>query len=130
MILIAADYDQLTPYLAEIDDSLKERVFATWPGPVTWLWPAKQTVSSLVRGQHDTIAVRITAHPAASELCRVFGGAIVSTSANKSGEVPAKSAAEVRTAFGSKIDYVIEGVVGELNQPTQIKDVITGSIIR
>ena len=130
LILIAAEFEQLTPYLAEIDNALKERVFVTWPGPVTWLWPAKPTVSSLIRGKHDTIAVRVTAHSLAAELCRAFGGAIVSTSANKSGEVPAKSAAEVRTAFGSKIDYVIEGAVGELAKPTQIKDTKTGRVLR
>ena len=130
LILIAAEFEQLVLFLAEIDDSLKEKALATWPGPITWLWPAKQGISSLVRGQHDTIAVRVTAHSLAAELCRAFGGAIVSTSANKSGEVPAKTAAEVRVAFGREIDYVIEGAVGVLDKPTQIRDALTGNVAR
>jgi len=130
LILIAAEFEQLTPYLAEIDNALKERVISTWPGPVTWLWPAKPTVSSLIRGKHDTIAVRVTAHSLAAELCHAFGGAIVSTSANKSGIMPAKSAAEVRVAFGREIDYVIEGAVGVLDKPTQIRDALTGNVAR
>lgn len=130
LILIAANFDQLTPFLAEIEDSLKERVLATWPGPVTWLWPARPTVSSLLRGKNDTIAVRVTAHSLAAELCRAFGGAIVSTSANKSGIMPAKSAAEVRATFGRKVNFIVEGAVGNLTKPTQIKDTKTGRVIR
>ena len=130
LILIAAEFEQLLPFLAEIDDSLKEQALATWPGPVTWLWPAKPVVSNLVRGKHDTIAVRVTAHPLAADLCHVFGSALVSTSANKSGQLPAKSATEVRAIFGSNVDYVIDGEVGALAKPTQIRDVVTGEVMR
>jgi len=129
-ILIAADFAQLTPYLAEIENSLKERVLASWPGPITWLWPAKSGVSDWLRGEHATIAVRVTGHSLAAQLCRAFGGALVSTSANVSGNLPAQNAEQVRAQFQDQLDYVLEGELGGLVKPSQIRDVVSGSIVR
>ncbi len=130
LILIAADFDQLAPFLAEIEGSLKERVLATWPGAVTWLWPAKPEVSTWLRGEHVTIAIRVTDHPLAAQLCRAFGGALVSTSANLSGNPPARNAEQVRAQFGDQLDYVLEGEVGGHAKPSQIRDAVSGSILR
>lgn len=130
LILIAADFHQLHPYLAEIDVALKANALATWPGPVTWLWPAKPTVTNLLRGTHATIAVRVTAHPLAAALCREFGGPLVSTSANLSGKPPTRTAEEVRSQFGDTLDYILEGKTGGLSSPSQIRDVLSGQIIR
>lgn len=130
LILIAAEFEQLAPYLAEIDPSRKTEIFSTWPGPVTWLWPAKPSVSSLLRGTHETIAVRVTAHPLAAELCRAFGGPVVSTSANLSGQPPTRSSEEVYEQFGDQLDYVVVGQVSGLSRPSQIRDALTGAVIR
>jgi L-threonylcarbamoyladenylate synthase len=130
LILIAADFQQLRPYLAEVESALKEKILATWPGPVTWLWPANPAVSSLLRGKHDTIAVRVTAHSLAAALCREFGGPLVSTSANLSGKPPTHTADEVRSQLGDQLDYVLEGEIGGLSRPSQIRDAVTGEIIR
>lgn len=130
LILIAADFLQLRPYLAEIDNALKAKILATWPGPVTWLWPAKPTVSSLLRGKHDTIAVRVTAHPLAAALCREFAGPLVSTSANLSGKPPTRSADEVRNQLGEQLDYVLEGKVGGRTKPSEIRDALSGEVLR
>jgi len=130
LILLAADFQQLHAYLAEIEPALKASVLATWPGPVTWLWPTKPAVSRLLRGIHETIAVRVTAHPLAAALCRAFGGPVVSTSANLSGEQPIRTAEDVRVHLGDQLDYVLEGQVGELARPSEIRDVLSGKIIR
>ena len=130
LILIAAEFEQLLPFLDEIDDSLKEQVLATWPGPVTWLWPAKSGVSTWLRGEHATIAIRVTDHPLAAELCRAFGGALVSTSANVSGNQPARNAEQVWAQFKDQLDFVLEGEVGGLAKPSQIRDVLSGKNFR
>ena len=130
LILIAAEFEQLSPFLDKIEDSLKEQVLASWPGPVTWLWPAKSGVSSWLRGQHTTIAVRVTDHPLVVELCRAFGGALISTSANVSGKPPARNAEQVRAQFNDQLDYIIDGEVGGLAKPSQIRDVLSGKVLR
>lgn len=130
LILIASSFDQLEPYIEELDDQTKQRILPTWPGSVTWTLPAKQHTSKLLTGRHNTIAVRVTNHPIARQLCEKWGGALISTSANISTNPPTRNLHEVSRIFGDKINYILDGKVGNLTQATQIKDGQTGKIIR
>jgi len=130
LILIAAEFSQLEKYLQPIAEDKRQPVLASWPGPYTWLWPVKDEVSALVRGQHPTLAVRVSAHPVVQQLCRSFGKAIVSTSANPAGASPARTADEVRKYFNDQIDYIIDAELGASAQPTEIRDVMSNKVIR
>jgi len=130
LILIACDFAQLEPYVERPSRAALERALATWPGPYTWVFPCAAGVSPLLVGAHDSIAVRVTAHPVAAELCAAFGGALVSTSANVSAHPPARSASEVRLAFGRRIDALVPGALGGLDKPTPIRHVVSGLILR
>lgn len=130
LILIAADLDDLAPWIEPPTPEIRKRVSATWPGPVTWLLPASADCPALVRGEHDTLAIRVTAHPVAAGLCRAWGGPLVSTSANHGGGEPARNAAAVRALFGDAVDLVVEGEVGDLRRPTPIRDARTGETVR
>lgn len=130
LVLIASDINQLLPFIKTLDRKTKDKVMATWPGPVTWLLPAHPLVSPLLRGAHDTIAVRITAHPVAARLCHTLGQALVSTSANIAERRPAKNTFEVRRNFGDTIDYLLPGRTGERQQPSEIRDALTDKVIR
>lgn len=130
LILIAAAPAQLHPWLLELEPRQRETVLASWPGPVTWLWPARAEVSPLLRGAHSTLAVRVTAHPLAAQLCQRFGKPLVSTSANLAGEPPARSAAEVRDRFGAAPDAVLDGPTGGQARPSMIRDARSGEVIR
>jgi L-threonylcarbamoyladenylate synthase len=129
VILIAANARQLRPYLAAISPELQNRMRATWPGPHTWLVPAAQDCPAFLRGHHDTLAVRVTAHRQAADLCRQVGMALVSTSANLSGGKPAKTADQCRRLFGKRV-LVIPGRIGARRRPSTIQHLITGEIIR
>ncbi len=126
LILIAAAIDQLAPYVA----ATPAHVAATWPGPYTWLLEPRASVPHWITGAHPRIAVRVTAHAQAAALCRRAGMAIVSTSANRAGQHPARSHREVLRRFGMDIDYVLPGRVGDLDAPTPIRDAVTGGSIR
>jgi L-threonylcarbamoyladenylate synthase len=130
LILIASDFRQLTPWLAPLDSANEQRAFATWPGPVTWLWPAGPAAPALLRGSHDTLAVRVTDHPLAGALCARFGGPLVSTSANLAGRRPARNALQARLRLGGRFDILLPGATGGRTQPTEIRDARTGAIIR
>src|SRR5512134_2349746 len=95
VILIAACLEQFLSYLLPLDAEALAKVSSTWPGPVTWLIPARPNVPKWLRGQHSTLAVRVTAHPLAAALCRLWGRPLVSTSANLSGRPPARTALAV-----------------------------------
>lgn len=129
LILIAHDLASLEPWLGPLDATMRARVEPTWPGPITWLLPAAD-VPRLLTGDHDTLAVRVTAHPVAAALCRAWGGPLVSTSANPAGGEPARTADAVRAQFGATVDVVVEGNVGGLDRPTPIRDGRTGETLR
>lgn len=129
LILIASHPRQLRPFLAELAPALRRRMHVPWPGPHTWLAPASQACPAFLRGSHDTIAVRVTAHPDAARLCWLAGMALVSTSANLSGGKPAKTAEECRRLFGKRA-LVIPGRIGTRRRPSTIQHLATGEIIR
>lgn len=130
LILIAAAFQQILPFVEPLDPALTAHIQATWPGPVTWLLPARPAVPHWLRGGHDTIAVRVTAHPPAAALCETFGGALVSTSANRAGHPPARSPLAVRRTFGDGLDYILHAPLGGLLRPTEIRDGRTGAVVR
>ncbi len=130
LILIAADPDQLAPYLAPLPAARRRVVNATWPGPVTWIWPARPGTPDWLTGGRDSIAVRLTAHPLARALCRAWGGALVSTSANPHRRPPARTALQVRRYFGDHLDLILHGATGPARRPTEIRDARTGARLR
>ena len=130
LILIAARFEDLQPYIATLPAETLSKVRKSWPGPVTWLLPARPEVPYWLRGSHAALAVRVTAHPLAAALCRACGGVLVSTSANISSRPPARTALAVRRSFGADIDYVLSGALGGLDRPTPIIDARSGRLVR
>lgn len=130
LILIAADFSQLEPFLQPLSPSDRLRLAATWPGPYTWLIPARPETPRWLRGRHDTLAVRVTAYPLAAALCQACGHPLVSTSANRSGHPPARNALAVRRRLGRDLDYIVPGPTGGAAQPTDIRDLRSGRRVR
>jgi L-threonylcarbamoyladenylate synthase len=130
LILVAADFGQLLPFVEPLDAARMAHVFGSWPGPVTWLLPARRTTSPLLTGPHSTLAVRVTAHPVAAALCRAWGGALVSTSANRSGRPPARTGLQVRLRLGPQVDFLLNGPCGGRSRPSTIRDGRSGAEVR
>lgn len=132
VLLIGADFDQVAPWIDReaTPPAAIERARASWPGPHTWIFPRAQGVPAWIAGDHSGIALRVTAHPIAAQLCRAFGGALVSTSANRHGQPPARDAQAVRRAFGDELGALLDGPLGGLERPTSIRDAISGMSIR
>lgn len=130
VILIAANLTQVEDY-AELDGLRKlERIQASWPGPNTWLLPAKPHVPTWVRGKHTTIAMRIPGHALSQALCRDFGHAIVSTSANRHGQPALLTTESVVAELGEELDFVLDAPVGGAASASTIRDAISGEILR
>lgn len=129
LILIAADFNQLQHFIEPVTAEILTQLEFTWPGSTTWLLPVRSVIPDYLTGEHDTIAVRVTAHKQTAELCRAFGGAIISTSANLAGMRPAKSTREVRWRL-EELDYVLSGQCSGSDQPSEIRDSQTGEKVR
>lgn len=120
LVMVAANFEQLAPWLEPLTAEQQSLVQATWPGPVSWVLPCKASVSKWLKGEHQTLAVRVSAHPMVKALCEQTGP-LVSTSANPAGEEPARSLAEVMAYFPQGLDYLLPGELGGRAQPSEIR---------
>lgn len=130
LILIAADLAVVEHLVDLAAVPCCDEILSTWPGPATWLVPARPCVPRWLRGAHDSIAIRVTAHPVAAALCRAFGGAIVSTSANLSGRRPARTALDLWRQFSREEIHFVPGHLGGDRRPTRIFNAVTRCRIR
>jgi L-threonylcarbamoyladenylate synthase len=130
LILVAASEQQLEFLLAGLSPQQRLTLSGTWPGPATWLVPHGGRVPPWIHGAHDTVAVRVSAHPVVSSLCSAWGGPLVSTSANPSGCRPPRLGFQVRRYFGQRLDYLLPGEVGHASRPTTIRNLASGEIVR
>jgi len=129
LILIASRFQQLRPFITPLSSEQLARALSVWPGPHTWLMPARHSCPPWLTGKHASIAVRITAHPDCIRLCENVGMALVSTSANISGGKALRSARGCHQLFGNRVK-VIPGNSGGQPKPSTIQDFVSGKAIR
>jgi len=130
LILIAAHIDMFEPYLTGITSEQRQCMAATWPGPVTWLVPNNGLGPPWITGGQSSVAIRVTAHPVAAALSHLFGGPIVSTSANPQSLPAAISLTKIKAYFGDNIDAFTSGCIGQASKPSEIRDLVSGRVIR
>ena len=120
----AAELDALPP-------AARAAVLASWPGAETWIVPTNR-FSSLVTGEGKpaAVAVRVPGHEQARRLAAAFGGPIVSTSANLSGQPPARTEITARRALGRQVDFVLPGATAGRGGPSRIRLAANGAVLR
>ncbi len=129
LILIAANYAQVAPYILPLSPAEQCKLQSDGAKVVTYLMPARASTPHWLRGEHSTLAIRLTAHPFAKLLCRTARSALVSTSANRSGQRSIKTYAECQRLFGNNV-WVLQGQVGKRKQPSTIQAWLDGKIVR
>ena len=129
LILIAANVEQVQPY-TDCTHAQLNKLTTKKNAQLTWLVPANPHCPGWVTGQHDSIAIRFTNHPIAKKLCKYTKHALISTSANRSGQEPARNALRVKQIFTNELDWILHAEVGAHSRPTEIRDYNSGDIIR
>jgi L-threonylcarbamoyladenylate synthase len=129
LILIASDYHQVVPFIQPLTAAEQQRLQQDGAQAVTYLMPARPSCPRWLRGVHESLAVRLTAHAFARQLCRSVDSALVSTSANRSGMRAAKTYAECSRMFGKSV-WVLGGRVGKRKRPSTIRAWAGDRIVR
>lgn len=145
MIVIAPSIASIQPFFNNLVESQIQAILQSWHNQnnhqqaTTWLFPIPKDLSinipDWVTGGRDSLAIRVIAHPMIAQLCHSLissnnpYGFLISTSCNPSGETPAKNLAEAQNYFGNTIGYFDDKTLG-FSQPSQIKNAITGELIR
>lgn len=133
VILLAGSIEQVAHLIAPLQENIRLQILDSWntssERATTWLLPATSDIPTWIKGNHPSVAVRVTQHPLCKILCEHFGGFIVSTSANPAGLTPATTLNEAQTYFKDQT-YYLDGSLGSCHQPSKIVDALTGQVIR
>ncbi|QAX82305.1 L-threonylcarbamoyladenylate synthase [Candidatus Pseudomonas adelgestsugas] len=129
LILVADNICQFNFLLDGFPNIWVERMVNTWPGPNTWLVPHQNLLPEWVTGMHDTVALRVSHHPLVRDLCALVGP-IISTSANPHGRPAARTRIRVEQYFRGQVDMVLGGSLGGLENPSLIRHLATGEVVR
>lgn len=103
--VIVADLNIMAGY-AHIGKRARLLAEKFMPGPLTLVVDKKNIPDIL---DPEEIAFRISSHPVAQDVARMFGGLITATSANISGQAPMYAIDEVLETFGDTVDLIIDG---------------------
>lgn len=129
LIVISHSIETALDYIDSPSEELIKKLHRSWPGPNTWIVPARG-LNDLITGGRDTVALRVSAHPVCRQLCEAFGDVLVSTSANISGKPPALNTLQLRRQFPRGVNHIISGALGDSSRPTQIIDARTDTVLR
>ncbi len=130
VILVASSLQQLQPWIMLRCPEDGAALQVPQLRPTTWLVPAADRVPWWIRGEHETIAVRITRFAPVVQLCEMVHSALVSTSANVAGHRPGRNALSVRKSMVNQVDMILAGDTAGVAQPSEIRDFYSGRVIR
>ena len=111
----------------EIPDAAHHLMRQFWPGPLTLVFRASPLIPEPSRGPEETVALRYPKHEICNQLVAAAGGPLIATSANRTGQPPAKTAAEVAEMFGNQLAMVLDGGAAAADRPSTLVDVTSGA---
>lgn len=109
LICHIADWKHLEELVDELPDEAITLSKAFWPGPLTLVLPKKTSVSGLVTGGLEQVAVRWPKHEIAQDLIRRVGHPVAAPSANVSGRLSPTRLEHVWLQLGKKVDCYLDG---------------------
>ena len=95
-------------YAAEWRPRVAALAAAFWPGPLTLVVPKRDTVSAIITGGGDSVALRAPRHPVTLAILERLGEGFVAPSANRYQTVSPTRAEHVASSFeGSPVDVLV-----------------------
>jgi L-threonylcarbamoyladenylate synthase len=105
--VLGRDVDALAEVVV-FDRAAKRLAERFWPGPLTLVLPRAATFDVYLGEGEPGVAVRVPDDPIAGEVLGA-AGILAVTSANRSGEAPARAIEEAKAAFGDDVHVYLDG---------------------
>ncbi|CEK09666.1 L-threonylcarbamoyladenylate synthase [Legionella hackeliae] len=106
---VAQDWD-LSKWVSFVPEYARILIDKFWPGPLTLVLKSNlATVSPLITGGQDTIALRSPKHPIAQKLLQELNFPLVAPSANPFGKISPTTAEHVRDSFKENELLILDG---------------------
>ena len=109
LILHVSETTEIENFCHSIPDSAYRLAERFWPGPLTMVLPARDTVPKCTTAGLPTVAVRCPDNAVTREIIRLSGCPIAAPSANISGKPSTTTAEHVMHDHDGKIDAVVDG---------------------
>ena len=107
--LLLADVSQIPSVARDIPEIAWLLAKHFLPGGLTLVLYKSPSVSSLITGESEKIAVRVPAHPIPIALLEGLDAPITGTSANLTGRPSPLTTREVHNQLGDRVDLIIDG---------------------
>ena len=119
-ILLAdvTDLEKIAKFVPQAAQGLIERF---WPGPLTLIVPKKSTLPQAI-STNEGVAVPTPDNETARAVIRAAGGAVATSSANRSGDPPAQSAEQALSGLAGAVAIVLDGGPTGQSMPSTIVD--------
>lgn len=108
LIVLTDNSIKLDYYLSEVPAIAIDLIDASTEKPLTIIYDSARNLASNLIAEDGSIAIRITNEKFSNELCKRFRKAIVSTSANISGEPSPQSFDEISDIIKEGVDYIVK----------------------
>ena len=122
ILVLISDVEQLGRLIENRSAAFDELAKQFWPGALTIIGEATDRLPSELTAGTKSVGVRLPNDEGVRSLLRACGGALTATSANPSGEPPARSAAEALKYFGESVDLIVDGGTTTTEQPSTVVD--------
>lgn len=99
---------QLDSLAANISPTALAIMDAFWPGKVTLVFEARDSLSNRLTARTGKIGVRLAGHPVAAALAQQVGRPVTGTSANVSGEPGCYQAQCLEAAIAQQVDLILD----------------------
>lgn len=106
--VLVSGVEQALSLATAVPARARELMDRYWPGALTIVIPARPGMGADLGDDDLTVGVRSPAHPVPLALCAALGP-LATTSANRHGEPPMTTAAEVDATFGDALPMVLDG---------------------
>jgi L-threonylcarbamoyladenylate synthase len=130
-IVAIGERAQLAPLGIVAPGRLIDLLFEIWPAPVSFVLPIRGRLAADAAGS-GSLALRLPSDPVLRSLARGVGAALVTTSANREGERPARSTREIATIWSEGLDAIVDGGERSGGPPSTVVDLAgePGRILR
>jgi ribonuclease PH len=123
--LLLASEDLLPRYAEDVPPIVRQLTSAYWPGPLTIVLRGRDEIARVVGSRDGSVGVRVPEHPELLQLLSLCGGALLVSSANRSGDDEALSAWEVQEQLGPHLALILDGGPSRNPFPSTVADART-----
>lgn len=126
--VLVGSWSTIDGLMLAVPPMVRTLVEAFWPGGLSLVVPHAPSLSWDLGDSRGTVMLRMPLHPVALDLLRLVGPMAVS-SANRSGQPPATTAADAEEQLGDTVEVYLDGGVAPIGVASTVLD-LTGDVPR